>query len=264
MALLSSCSLVVDANRTQCSTNADCAAYANSVCVDSLCQPEPKWKCLGKPIQQPAATGKFQVDFLVRHLVTQMPLPGVSARTCRKLDVECAAQPGEQLVTDESGKVTVSVDAGFEGYVRFEGPSIAPGLYFFNPGVTSDLPQITISIGTIDVISLLALQAGARQSTDRGVALISVRNCVGGVAPGVTMASSVHDDVAVPFYSEQGLPSGSAVQTDDDSYGGLLNASPGTHTFTATLAATGQRIGQATVLIQAGALTFGSVVPDGN
>lgn len=266
---LSACSLVVDANRTQCSVDADCAAFGNSICVQSLCEPkpippDPKWGCLGMPVQPSTATGKFKVDFLVRHLITQQPLPGVTARACRKLDVECTDKVGEQVVTDDEGKVTLTVDANFEGYVRFEGSSIAPGLYFFNPGVTSDLPQIPISIGPPDTIALLALQAGAKQSPDRGVALISVRNCMGGVGDGVVLSSSVHDDLAVPFYSEAGLPSGSATQTDTDGYGGLLNAGAGTHTFTATLAATGQRVGAATLLVQSGALTFGSVVPDGS
>jgi hypothetical protein len=268
-ALLSSCSLVVDANRTQCSSDVDCAKFDNSICVDSFCRPkptppDPKWGCLGMPVQPSTVTGKFHVDFLVRHLITQQALPGVTARACRKLDVECSDQLGEQLVTDDAGKVTVTVDANFEGYVRFEGPSIVPGLYFFNPAVTSDLPQIPISIGGPDVIGLLALQAGAKQAADRGVALIAVRNCMGAVGEGVTLSSSVHDELAVPFYSEAGLPSGSATQTDSDGYGGLLNAGPGTHTFTATLAATGQRVGSATLLVQAGALTFGSVVPDGS
>lgn len=266
-ASLSSCSLVVDANRVQCSKTSECTArggaFVNSVCIDSLCQPEPKWKCLSNWVKPPTATGKFQVEFLVRHLVNQKPLPGVKAKLCRKLDVACTDALSDVAVTDEAGKVALSVDANFEGYARFEGSSIASGLYFFNPPVISDLPTITVSIGGPEVIAGLAFQAGAKQEMDRGVALISVRDCQGAVAAGVVLTSSVEDERAVTFYSQAGLPTNAATQTDEDGYGGLLNAGAGTHTFDATLAATGQHIGKTTLLIQSGALTFGSVVPDG-
>ncbi len=268
--LLGACSLAVDSGRTQCSKDSDCAArgeaFAGSVCIDSFCQPEPKWSCLGTPAEPPPMTGMFQVIFQVQHLVAQTPYAGIKVRLCRKLDVECSDVVGDTLETDAMGQVTMPVPGGFNGYARFEGDAIMTGLFFFNPPVTEDIPNIPISIGPKDVIALLAKQAGAKQDPERGVVLLSVRDCTGQVAAGVTLSfsSSVDDPLAVPFYSQAGLPSGSATETDQDGYGGLLNAAAGTVTFTGTVTATARRIGQTTLLVQNGSLSYGTLVPNGN
>lgn len=266
--LTSGCSLVVDSDRVQCATDADCSArgeaFVGSTCVDSVCVAGARWSCLEHPPAPPPTGGMFQAPFIVQHLVTQQPLPGVRARLCRRIDVTCASPIGDELVTDASGQVTFSVAGGFDGYVAFDGPDIIHGLFFFNPPVATDLPQAMISIGSTEVIALLALQAGAVQEPDRGVVLLGARDCMGAPAPGVTFDVSGSDPGAVTFYSKQGLPSGDAVQTDSAGYGGLLNAAAGSVTFTATLAETGQRIGSVTLLAQENAITYGSVGPDGS
>ena len=264
----SSCSLVVDSDRVQCTTDEDCEgrgeAFAGSTCVDSVCVEEARWACLDEPAQPPLTTGMFQAPFIVQHLVTQQPLAGVHARLCRRIDVTCAAPLGADLVTDASGQVTFSVPGGFDGYVAFDGPDIIHGLFFFNPPVATDLPQAMISIGSTEVIALLALQAGAVQEPDRGVVLLGARDCTGAPAAGVTFMVSGSDPQAVPFYSEQGLPSGTAQQTDVAGYGGLLNAAAGSVTFTASDVETGRRLGSVTLLAQENAITYGSISPDGS
>ncbi len=269
-ALTSSCSLVVDSDRVQCTTDADCAArgeaFAGSSCVDSVCteKVEERWSCLDQPAEPPPTSGMFQAPFIVQHLVTQQPLPGVHARLCRRIDVTCTAPIGPDLVTDDAGEVTFTVPGGFDGYVAFDGPEVIHGLFFFNPPVATDLPQAMISIGSKEVIALLALQAGAVQEPDKGVVLLGARDCMGAPAPGITFTVSGSDADAKPFYSEQGLPSGAAQQTDAAGYGGLLNAPPGAVTFTANLVATGQRVGSVTLLAQENAITYGSIAPDGS
>jgi len=266
--VLPACSLLVDSDRAQCSTDVDCTArgdrFAGSFCVDSICQPEPRWSCLGTTPEPPAVTDEFDVTFTVQHLVSQKALPGVKVRLCLKLDVACTNSVSGEQQTDESGKVTFKIRAGFDGYARIEGDAIIPGLFFFNPPLARDLPSVLISIGSQDVIALLAQQAGAVQSADRGLALLSVRDCKGAPGEGVQLSTGAADPKAVLFYSEQGLPSSSAKQTDSSGYGGLLNAAPGTLTFSATVASTGQRVGQTTLLVQSGAITYGTVVPSGD
>ncbi len=261
------CSVLVDSGRVQCSTTADCRAkgaeFEGSVCVDSLCQADPKWECVGKPRPAADGAGPFATPFTIQHLVSQAPLKEIKARLCRKLDVECTDAIGEEAVTDSQGKVTLMAPSGFDGYARFESPSTSNLLYFFNPPVTRAQPDVQLSIGGPEVIMLLAKQAKVDQAADRGVILIGARDCEGNIAPGVTLVATVQDDIATPFYSEQGLPSGTATQTDSAGYGGLLNAGAGSITFTGIVAATGFEFGHVTVLSQAQSLTYGSVVPDG-
>jgi len=268
LAGLPACSLVVDSNRVQCSTTNECIArgpeFAGSSCVDAVCVPEEKWRCLGVPTKAPLGPGPFHAPFVVQHLVTMDPLPGVSARLCRKIDVTCADPVSAVLQTDATGQVTFDVSPGFDGYAYFEGPDIIPGLFFFNPPVASNLPQAMISIGPPEVIQLLALQAGATQEPDRAVILLAARDCTGAPAPGVSFKTTGADKQSILFYSAQGLPSGTADQTDSAGYGGLLNAGAGSVTFTATVAETGRRLGQATLLSRPGSITYGSVVPDGS
>jgi len=263
------CSVLVDSGRVQCSTTDDCRArgkdFETSVCEDSICKPDPKWGCVGEP--RPAATGAgpFAARFKIQDLLSQAPLPGLRARLCRKLDVECndSDSIGNEAVTQDDGTVTLAAPSGFDGYARFESPDTANLLYFFNPPVTQDLPPASLSIGGPAVMVLLALQAGVEQQSDRGVLLISTRDCEGNVAPGISLQANVKDGSGSIFYSEQNLPSGTATQTDAAGYGGLLNAKPGSITFTGTVAATGLVFGHVTVLAQPQTLTYGSVVPDG-
>ena len=263
----SACSVAVDPDRVQCETNSDCSArgsaFAGSVCIESLCQPDPKWSCVGQPRPTATSSGPFQAPFLIQHLITQNPLTGVNATLCRKLDVTCDKILGGDILTDEAGKVSLAVTSGFDGYARFQSPEIAPALYFFNPPVISDLPQFSLSIGGPEVIALLALQAGVQQQPDRGVLLINARDCTGAPAAGVQLTSSEDDALAQSFYSVQGLPSDKATATDSSGYGGVLNAATGTITVTGTVAATGLELGRVTLLAQANTLTYGAVVPDG-
>jgi hypothetical protein len=224
---------------------------------------EAKWACLETPAKPQPAMAPFRVPFLVQHLVTQAPLEGIKVNLCRKIDVTCSDPVGEELFTDAEGQVAFSVTSGFDGYAYFRGADIIDGLYFFNPPVATDQPVASISIGNAEVMALLALQAGATQEMDRGVILLAARDCTGAPASGVTFTTTGSDADAIPFYSEQGLPSGTAVRTDSAGYGGLLNAEAGSVTFTAKLESTGRRLGQVTLLAKAGAITYGSVVPDG-
>jgi hypothetical protein len=268
LACFPACSVVVDSNRVQCSTTSDCVArgadFAGSTCVESVCVPEAKWRCLDEPIKTELGSGPYRAPFIVQHLVTQAPLSGISARLCRKIDVKCSDPVSDVLETDAAGEVTFDVAAGFDGYAYFDGPDIIPGLYFFNPAVSADLPQAMVSIGPPEVIQLLALQAGATQAPERAVVLLVARDCTGAPAAGVSFKTSGADKASIPFYSEQNLPSGGAEETDAAGYGGLLNAGAGSITFTATINETGRRLGQVTILSREGSITYGSIVPDGS
>jgi hypothetical protein len=262
--LTTSCTVAVDSDRVQCESDSDCAAYADSVCAESVCVVGPKWACLDAPVP-PTSTGpRHTVPFLVQHIVTQTPLPGVSVRLCRKIDITCEGPLSETLVTDNAGQVNFTVDDGFDGYANFEGEGIIRGLYFFNPPVTTDLPSASISIGSAEVMGGLTKAVGATQQPGRAITLVRILDCTGAPASGVILTAEGADPEAVPFYSKDGLPSGSAEMTDVAGYGGLVNAKPGSITFTATVAGSSRKIGQVTLITRESSITYGSIVPDGS
>src|SRR4051812_43093761 len=53
------CSVLVDADRKQCESTADCAALSGGqgdlMCIDSVCQDNPAWSCLTHPLPLPAS-----------------------------------------------------------------------------------------------------------------------------------------------------------------------------------------------------------------
>ena len=56
--LFAACTLIVNSDRVQCRTNADCVsrggAFANASCIDSVCKADPTWECLSaRPMPSP-------------------------------------------------------------------------------------------------------------------------------------------------------------------------------------------------------------------
>jgi hypothetical protein len=269
--LAAGCSVTVDANRKQCATDSDCVhrgdAFASSVCVHSFCEPEPKWGCVGVPAETKHAPEPFHVSLRVVDILTQEPMPGVSALLCRKIDVTCDSPFGPAVLSDDDGKVEFDVtrDAagfGFTGYVRFTRDDVLPGIYIFNPAIESDLTIPSVQLASPTVAGLLAQQIGTKLDPARGLILLDSVDCQGAPAAGVSFMTDA-DDTAAPFYSVNGLPAATATATDDDGYGGLINVQPGTIAVTGKLQPKASALGTVSLLIRGGAVTYSRMVPAG-
>lgn len=270
---IAGCSLTTDPRRQQCVKDEDCGAHASelgeSTCVNSWCEPEPAWSCLAQSIQANAEAGRFEATLRAEDMVTQQPLSGVTARLCRKLDVSCDDARRGEAVTDGKGKVQFEVDVeggdrGFTGYVQFTRNDLMPGLYFFNPPITSsvDVPQVQLL--TPMVAQLLAMQAGISFMSERGLILLRAFDCTDEPVPGVVFEVDDADPNSTAFYSVDGLPSRKATATDTSGYGGVINAAPGTITVKARLAGSRRVISTVSILVKAGAITYSRMVPGGS
>ena len=219
-----------------------------------------RWSCLEGPPETPTGSGSFTATFLVRDTVSQEPKVGLAARACRRLDVKCADGISGAVTTDATGHVSLVVPAGFNGYARFDDPTIASTLFFFDPQCRpTDLPWWSRSLrrrrrgpGSAD---------GGQPDTSLGIALVTVFDCFGKPAEGVRVTAEA-GDAAKAFYIRNGLPSTAATATDETGYGSFVNATPGTATFSASI--DGMPIGSVTVLVQAGAQTIAHIVPNGD
>lgn len=260
------CSVIMDADRKQCSTDEDCAATASalgSVCEESFCRLPARWECLAAPGEEPESTaqGNYSLSFLVRDTVTQMPHVGLEARLCRRLQVDCAETASAAGATDTSGELTVSVPANFDGYVRFSGPEVAPTLYFLNPPVTEDRAGISISASSAATMAGLSALTGATPDPGLGVVLVTAFDCLGDPADGATISAPDVGTEARSFYVRNGLPSTTATTTDATGYSGIVNAEPGTVSFFAER--DGVSLGSVTVLVQPSSQTLARIVPYG-
>jgi hypothetical protein len=136
-------------------------------------------------------------------------------------------------------------------------------MYFFNPPVARNISNIVLVMSSATTVSGLAALAGVTQDNGRGFVLLSVVDCTGVPASGVTLSSSPQDPQSRTFYAKEGFPSASATATDSSGYGGLMNASLGTLTLSASFADYSREIDEVTVLVQAATQTTTTLVAHG-
>jgi len=263
--LLASCSLIVDAERVQCRTKADCTArggaFADAICVESVCQIDPAWACLSATPTTSTQEPPYKVTLLLRDVVDQSPFKGsAQAKLCRKLDVDCAA-PVASATSGDGGTVTFSVEVkGFSGYAKVQADGIVPTLYFFNPSIDRDT-TVPVSLPTVQQNQGLLFTLGHPAAPGHGNVVISSEDCTGAPGIGVSYSTPNADAMTVPFYTVQSLPSTAAMATDGAGFGGLVNVPVGAATVVANLASTRVELAKVSLLVQEGAITYSTVGP---
>jgi hypothetical protein len=258
------CSVLVEPGREQCSSDGDCqargGAFSGAVCRASICQPDPVWSCLGSvmwPAQQPH---KVTVTMTVRDLVTEMGIPEVSARLCRKLDPSCADPVDSDLRSDQDGTIVAAVDAGFDGYIEVAAADYMTGLYFFYPPVQDARRLTVLPLLRPAVLAQLASVSGQKVVPERGHVLLAAYDCQGQTAAGVRLSIDGGDDQTSGFYVVRKLPSTVATGTDGSGQGGFINLPPGTVNVSGELSAD-RPIAYLSVFVRPGQITFTSLVP---
>lgn len=266
------CSAILDGDRKQCAQDSDCTSrgsgFTSSVCIDSWCMAPPKWSCLDKPSAISGHRGPHPVTLRVEDILTQKAKPGVRARLCRKLDVNCENPLAAEVMSDSDGIVRFDIvtddpTSGFSGYVLFTSSDAMPGLYFFNPPVRGPVDIPAVQLAPRAVATVLTQQVGATYDVTRGLILLNTLDCVGEPLAGVSLETDADDPLTVPFYSVHGLPAATATATDPDGYCGVINVLPGTTSVTARMEAGGRRIGTLSLLVKAGSITYSRMVPLG-
>jgi hypothetical protein len=273
------CTRLVDSDAVQCSVTADCTqrGFTNSICVDHFCKDsDPKtctgpdcqdsgtdsgaWSCLGKVVWPSASSGSVTAVVNFADIITSKPVSGLTAQLCRKLDTTCSSPLLTNLVTDSSGKMTFSIESGFDGYLASTSGGIMPFLYYFYPPLTSNREVPNVPILQESALAMFATLAGGNINPDRGHVMARAYNCVPQTAEGVHFSSAESDSATSAFYMIKGYPTTKASETDSSGNGGLINLPPGTATLTGKLD-NGETMGTIGVMTVAGRMTFTSLVP---
>lgn len=264
----SACTLYVDTDRVQCTTDSDCSErgpqFAHSKCIESLCQPivDETWTCLDRPASGPPSTTTVHVIFNAVDLLSKRPLAGLSLTQCAKLDANCAF-PIAQYRSNEAGQIDVAMPAGFDGYLMVEGAGIYPTL-IFPPSTSKQRAPGTLPLVPASFIGTMFSEFGVTSFGDeRSAILTTALDCLGRPAQGMILASQPADDQTVSYVLEGGLPSRTARATDSTGAGGFVNIKAGGAVITSTLSSSNRLVGTAGVQVRPGYLTMVLVMPNG-
>jgi len=286
---LAGCSVIVDANRPQCSTDADCtnrgAEFAGSVCTAGVCQgtsaaggaggaasdpsdplspQNPRWACAAEP---PATSSGYKLTMHLTDAINSAKvLPDVTALLCRKLDVDCENPVGAMATSDETGLITMQVEKGFDGFVQLKSPKIAPSMYFLTPPASGDLELPMVPLASPLAAGSIVLQAGGNTwaKDTSGIVLLTAFDCTGKAAGGINFSiGGAPDPKTFIFYLVDSLPTTNVSLTDDTGYGGLVNVPEGVTTVSALLGGpSGHKISKISILVRAGYVSYSSVTPN--
>jgi len=265
----SACSIYVEPNRQQCSSDTDCTrrggAAANSTCVNSVCQvtslpQNTEWGCLGKVSWPDAGSGYVNATLDLKDMITNQPVAGVTARLCRKLDTKCDQPVLDGLESDSLGKLVIHAPMGFDGYAELQPADAIPGIYFFYPPLIESREIPFVPILPLSELSTFAQLVSGEVLQGRGHLVLGTYNCLHNSTEGVSLSSAEADSKSLPFYMIKGVPSSKATATDGSGYGGILNLIPGTATLTGKLSS-GESLGTESVLIRADQITYSTLLP---
>jgi hypothetical protein len=232
--------------------------------------PSGPWRCLdgdSEPVAPSGATAvaRFRAcDFISNCTI---PVTGLSARLCDKLDVGCN-NPRVSNVRDTGGLIEVEVPTGargFDGYLQVSTtlapcfdtsafgeaangflcqlapecdpatptpacdiPIYFPVMWFFNPPLVADVEEpIPLQLYPSAALPLILDAAGGEFAPGTGSVFMTVTDCDGKPAPGVSLEVAEHADVAYPLYFDSGVISNTATQTDGTGVGGFIRIPPG-------------------------------------
>ncbi len=262
---LTQCSMTIDDDRIQCSTDRDCTkrggAFASSVCQDSVCVSDPTWECVPRGVpEQSSDQAASTIRLPLIDVLDLTPFPDVVATVCNKIDTECENPVGAPVTSDADGVLELELPTGFSGYLSLSHESIGPSLYFFNPPVRGDMTAPPVRLASLETAQSLVGLVGGEFDPTRAFIVVTAEDCVGAPAEGVSFSGFPRDDATVPFYSKGHLPTLETTETDESGYGGLIGARPGSSTVTMTHPSLGV-VGEFTMLTKSSTISYARMIP---
>jgi hypothetical protein len=263
------CSVLIEADRQQCSTTADCrergSAFAHSVCSDSVCVADPVWGCVGSviwPTPPPVPVPeKVTAKLSLSNLLTKAVVSGATARVCGKLDPKCDSPTQTDVRSDDDGVMSIQLDRFFDGYIEIKYPNMVDTMYFFNPPVDADRVIPFLPLVPFDALTAFGDQLKMQPQIDHGTVIGLTYDCQGNSAEGIELSTDGADEFTVPFYMAAGFPSLEATATDKSGQGGIANVPQGPRLISGRRADTGELIGTVAVQTRPIQISYTSMLP---
>jgi hypothetical protein len=225
------------------------------------------WDCVAAPapsVDPSSSTVTVRVQTCDSFGDCSIPIEGLSAELCEKLDVGCS-RPVLRGMTPVNGMFEMDVpidERGFDGYLkvtsqteacsangadlgalpcslapacdpatpdeRCQLPQYAPALFFFAPPIRSEPAQpFVLSLMRLAAVPALAQAAGAPFDSELGNLVVTGVDCNGARAAGLSYELRQHPDGATPLYMANGILSNSLAETDETGVGAFVGVPPG-------------------------------------
>jgi hypothetical protein len=291
---LTGCEVWLDVDTPQCKTSKDCVGLlgrgytcgSGGVCLKPTVSkkvdagadahkaaPLPaRWACLDQPPEPiaPDRNKTVKVRFDVVDFTTLQPPPQLTADACGPSDVECAQPLLAGVKPDADGFFDLKLPYAFQGFFKFRAPNIVPAFSYTNRTFTDDISFAGPSLVSPATLMDIAAHSSISVDTTLGVGIIEITDCDGNAADGVHFDNkNAPDNLA--FYFDGALPARDLQATTISTalgaarapraVGGFSNLQAGYVTFEATLLTTGTFVGQVTVQIRNGFMTYMRIYP---
>ncbi|HVH42402.1 MAG TPA: hypothetical protein VM925_08660 [Labilithrix sp.] len=228
------------------------------------------WGCLGKVPALPAEDPNTPVHHVRRFvgLLDLKPLSEVPVRACVPSGVECLELAGSPKATDANGTVDVLLYRGFRGFLDIaapaKGPDLVPGRIYLGPddeASKSGVPPWPSAIPTKSELEFSAASAGKQIRPEYGHLFFLSLDCQHKAAANtVARVEPIAADTFTFYVDSAGTPSLTQAKTSSTGVGAFVNLPVGGISVTFSRD-DGTRIGERTVIIRAGAITYLPLAP---
>jgi len=242
-----------------------CAELVSFPDDPTLAEPGP-WDCVAAPALSsvPArSTATVRVQTCDSFGNCSIPIEGLRAELCEKLDVGCARPMLEELTpVDGMFELEVPIDEnGFDGYLKVTSPTeacsadgsvpgaspcslvpecdpaapdercqvpvYAPALFFFTTIRSQPAQPFALPLMRLAAVPVLAQAAGAPFDPELGNLVVTGVDCTGARAAGISYQLRQHPDDVTPLYMANGILSDSLDETDFTGVGAFVGVPPG-------------------------------------
>jgi len=276
-----------------------CAELVSFPDDPTLAEPGP-WDCVAAPAASAApasSTVTVRVQTCDSFGDCSVPIEGLSAELCEKLDVGCS-RPVLRGMTPVQGLFEIDVpidETGFDGYLKVTSPTepcsadgaelgaspcslapecdpvapdercqlpqYAPALFFFTPPIRSEpAAPFVLSLMRLAAVPALAQAAGAPFDAELGNLVVTGVDCNGARAAGISYELRQQPEGVTPLYMANGILTNSLAETDATGVGAFVGVPPG---FVDVLGSTGDSgtVGGVGVQVSRLSISYATLAP---
>ena len=225
--------------------------------------PGKDWSCSLAEEPAPAEGGStlrlgvFAVDF-----VTAAPVEELRVRACFRADVDCTSPISDQLAPRDDGRVEISLEPGFNGYLEIQAAGMLPTLLFFSapwsPQLLAQLERTPVRLLPLPSLQALGNTARIQLDPSGGVVGVYAYDCGGTAAPGVRLEL---DTSAVPYAFVDELPVADQDVTSEQGLAGFVNVPPGVVVVSSFAEGRPEALSVESLLVRSGWLSSMSLLP---